>query len=698
MELYRGIVCVTYDELTSDKDGEPVMKLGTLNARLYHDPALRVSEGGGLGRCARIDYYRLRECYRKRFEAKYGDPGKRIEEMRLREETALVMDEEARRFYEDYRYDKRGEETSLPDRLIEQYTVNASVLNRLIGILDARSMYRKACNGRTTGLTDTIGDVYERMREAYGHTLPANLRRLRDRIAEYRHDGYAALISGKVGNSNTAILTGDAARYVVALRRSSVPVYTVAQIFEKYNSEAPSRGWKRLRSIESLRGYLDSPEVEPLWYDAVHGELAAHQRYSRKNRTEMPSMRDSLWYGDGTKLNLYYRAWVDGKGWEARTLQVYEVMDAYSEMLLGYHISEHEDYEAQYHAYRMAIQVSGHKPYELVHDNQGGHKKIGDFLDRLVSHVHRPTAPHSGQSKTIESVFGRFQMQVLHKDWRFTGQNITAKRSTSRANIERIRANIDKLYTLEELKEAYSRARQEWNEGAHHATGISRAQMYATSENPETQTVTVHDMVDMFWLTTDKPSTYTDSGLRITIRKREHRYEVYGADGMPDHAFLRSNRGRKFYTKYDPYDPSSVRLYTMDVDGSLRFARIAQPYFVIHRNIQEQEAGERRFIAGNIRANTEDRIIRQIEGRTIEREYGTGMEQQGLSRPRMTGVAGQAALEREIEREVKRRTRKYSMDPEQLSAGRIGKEISNMVFDPLDGRIMVEQRKVAGKL
>ena len=130
MELYRGIVCVTYDELTSDKDGEPVMKLGTLNARLYHDPALRVSEGGGLGRCARIDYYRLRECYRKRFEAKYGDPGKRIEEMRLREETALVMDEEARRFYEDYRYDKRGEETSLPDRAVYRQRLGAQPPHR----------------------------------------------------------------------------------------------------------------------------------------------------------------------------------------------------------------------------------------------------------------------------------------------------------------------------------------------------------------------------------------------------------------------------------------------------------------------------------------------------------------------------------------------------------------------------------------
>ena len=373
-------------------------------------------------------------------------------------------------------------------------------------------------------------------------------------------------------------------------------------------------------------------------------------------------------------------------------------MDAYSEVLLGYHISENEDYEAQYHAYRMAIQVSGHKPYELVHDNQGGHKKIGAFLDRLVSRVHRPTAPYSGQSKTIESVFGRFQAQVLHKDWRFTGQNITAKKSSSRANLERIRANADKLYTLEELKEAYSKARKEWNEGVHHATGESRLSMYEGSINPETQEVTVPDMVDMFWLTTEKPSTYTDNGLNITIKRKNYRYEVYDEAGMPDHEFLRNNRGRRFYAKYDPYDPCSVRLYTMDADGGMRFVRIARPYFVIHRNIQEQTAGERAFITANIKANEADRIRRQIEGRVIEREHGTAMEQQGLRRPKMAGLSGAEKAEREIEREVKRRTRKYAADPEQLSPGRITKAISNMVFDPADGGIRFDERKVAGKL
>ena len=46
--------------------------------------------------------------------------------------------------------------------------------------------------------------------------------------------------------------------------------------------------------------------------------------------------------------------------------------------------------------------------------DQGGHKKANSsgMLDKIC-HIHRTTAPYNGASKTIESVFGRFQQQVL---------------------------------------------------------------------------------------------------------------------------------------------------------------------------------------------------------------------------------------------------------------------------------------------
>lgn len=75
--------------------------------------------------------------------------------------------------------------------------------------------------------------------------------------------------------------------------------------------------------------------------------------------------------------------------------------------------------------------------------------------------------PHNGQSKSIESAFGRFQQQVLRKLYNFTGQNITAKKLSSRVNIDLVMANIDQLPTLEELKQQYADCREEWNSMQH---------------------------------------------------------------------------------------------------------------------------------------------------------------------------------------------------------------------------------------
>ena len=625
MEYYKKTLCVTYQELTCGDD--PVITRGALDKQLQRGTIERSHRGGGEGSRAQIIYSSLPDKYQKRFVAKYGDPEQKlIREMIM---SKVKKDENAELFFEEYRYDKNGEQVPLPERIQAEYVWNASVLNALISELDTLRPKRNMLGG-SRNVWETLLARVEEWRGEYAHTLPGSEGRLKSLVNQYRPQNYAVLVSGKYGNSNTLKIEEEAGRYLVALKRSRVPVYTDMQIFEEYNRVAPERGWKPLKSPRSLREWLNSPRIEPLWYDAVHGEMKAHQRYGRKHKTELPSRRDSLWYGDGTKLNLYYK---DEHG-NVRTIGVYEVMDAYSEVLLGFHISENENYEAQYHAYRMALQTSGHKPYELVHDNQGGHKKLERVSDGLlakISHIHRPTAPYSGQSKTIESAFGRFQSQVLHKDWRFTGQNITTKKASSRPNLEFIEANKDKLYTLAELKAKYVEARREWNEMKHPATGISRIGMYNTSVNEETEAVTARDMVDIFWVMTSRPSTFTSSGIEVTIGGKSRTYEVYSSPGVPDHEWRRRNTYKQFYVKYDPYDFGSVRLYWKDKGGEFRFERVAEPYMVIHRAIQDQGEGQRAGPRGTsggcqgnrVRARGGSRTARSEHSET-ERYYGRG--------------------------------------------------------------------------
>lgn len=665
MEYYNKILCVTFAELTGGRD--PVMKANTLKCNVQRCNIACARRGGGEGTQALYVWSSIPEKYRRRFVATYGDPEEKMREAMTK--ASIKIDAKAREFYEAYTYmDKDGQERHLTEKMIEEYTINASVLGELEKMAARRQAIRSSLNAPMSGAWDLILDSSERMRESYGHTLPGTLARLKTRLKAWKTDGYQSVVSGKLGNSSALKITGDFLKLIVALKRSKVPVYTDAQLFEKANEIAEERGWKPIRSLSGMKKWLNSPAVEPLWYDAVYGEQAARQRYGRKHKTALPTRRDTLWYGDGTKLNLYYR---DEQG-KVRTTQVYEVIDAMSEVLLGYCISDTEDYEAQYHAYRMAIQKSGHKPYEIVYDNQGGHKKLdSDGFIGKICRVHRPTQPYNGESKTIESVFGRFQAQVLHKDWRFTGQNVTAKKASSRPNVEFIEANKDSLYTLEELKDAYAAARKEWNEGVHPATGERRIDMYEKSVNEETQEVTLHDMVDMFWVFTKRMATFTDQGLQVTIKGEKRQYEVCSSPGVPDHEWRRKHTYERFIVAYDPYDFASIRLYTKGTDGSLRFERTAEPYILIHRALQDQQGtDDAKFIRQEQEANLQDRIERTVAGRTIAAEHGTDAEQQGLHSPKLKGTT--AAVQRQIDHRMER----YSQPPEQYQLGRHTKSLS----------------------
>lgn len=644
MEYHNKMLCVTCEELIGGDN--PIMKKGTLYSNLYRKNIVGVNRGGGEGGYALYSYDSMPDKYKKKFVAKYGDPREVIREREMRER--IKFDDTARAWYQQYEYTKsNGDRTKLTPEQIEEYTVNASVLNELLKMKNERRAMMSSLNARATEVWLLVLENSERLREVYKHTLPTSESGLQKRIRAYEKEGYTSLVSKKLGNINTVKLTEEGGRLVIALKRSHTPRYSDEQLFDKYNELAVFHGWKPLKSVRTLQLWLNSAAVQPLWWDAVHGEQSARQKFGRKQKTELPKKRDSLWYGDGTKLNLYYRA-EDGK---VRTTGVYEVVDSMSEVLLGYYISDTEDYNAQYHAYRMAIQRSGHRPYEIVHDNQGGHKKLSSkkrsekmedksFLDRIC-HIHRPTKPYNGESKTIESIFGRFQAQILARYYNFTGQNVMAKKETSRPNMEMIAANKDKLPTYQELCELYARCREEWNEMQHPKLDGRRIELYENSVNEETDVVGPYEMQDMFWVMSDKPVTFTDSGIKMTINKQTYQWEVFAEENgqlVPDLEWRSRYTWAKFYVQYDPDDKTSVNLYEIDKAGRRHFCRVARPYWSIHRAMQEQSAEEKARIHAELNRNEQVRVERVVAGRKIAYSHGTDPEQNGLYYPKPKGM------------------------------------------------------------
>ena len=679
MEYLGNIIAVTVDDLTNEEGGGAVMTYANyLNLTSRRKVLIVVRPGKGLDHPALIDYASLPDRFKARFVAKYGDP----EEMLSRDRDALKADAAARAYYEEY---ELADGSRIKSDKIDEYVLNASVLGRLLELINLQRSRRNMSGNRTPLCWDAIYDSCEDLRKRYGHTLPKNAARLREKLRQYKDRGYECLVSGKLTNANAVKITGEAGRQIIALKRCKTPVYTNAQLFVKFNEIAAAKGWKPLRSESALTAFLSRPEVEIQWKGAAMGDKESKRLFVRQNATILPTRRDTLWYGDGTKLNLYYKVFSGGE-WKPASLQVFEVIDAASEVFLGYNISTAENFESMYEAYRNAIEFSGHLPEELVYDNQGGTKRedAGAWLKKIAT-LSRPTQPYNAQSKTIESIFGRFQSQVLHQYWHFTGGNITDRADRSKADVDFVMTNIAKLPTYKELVELYPKLREQWNAMPHpkHA-GMSRMQYYLSAEAVNAKSTEVNAAVlrDLFWIRASKPCTFTAYGLVINIKGQRYQYEVLNAEGMPDLEWRAKNTRRQFYVSYDPHDMGTVRLYTKDNYG-YQFVTEAKPYLQVHRALSDQTEEERSFIRRMEEAVKADRVKRDLEGIALDLEFGVAPEQYGLRRPKLKGItdktyerladaqaAAAAAADAEPEPQVYPTT-----------VGQMDKAVSNMTYD-----------------
>jgi hypothetical protein len=650
-EYHNNILCI---------QGGWLIEVGVLTTCLYkqltHRKHLLIERRGGNGRTALIQFDTMRQDIKQKVIELTGNPYELHKNRAFIE--SIVRDQEAIKFFNSFRYTLQNELTALPEETKEQYVIEASIFNAIDLWVQTRKGQLKIMGGSQKNIWDKVTEIVSSLPlSEYPHKLPLSSRKLSDKFKAYKKDGYQILIHKNFGNVNSEKINEN--MKVWALSRWADQVNrctTFTQLLLEYNQVASKKGYSTLKSEETLRNYLD--KHEHLWYASRMGELKAKERFSYAHKTALPAVRDSLWYSDGTKMNLYY---LDDNG-KMATCYVYEVMDAYSECFLGFHVSKSEDYEAQFMAYKMAIQVSGHKPYEIKFDNQGGHGKLktGNYLNK-IARIAVKTKPYNGKSKTIESAFGRFQQQVMAKKWFFTGQNITAKAEKSRANMEFILANVQNLPSLKEAIEAYKECREEWMSMCHPKTGVPRNEMYRNSVNPETPEISILEMVDLFWVEREKPIMVTSSGIEFTEKKERYSYMVNREDGLPDTKWLRENIDNKFVVKFNPDDMSMIYLYESDALG-LRFVTEAYTKVVVQRSAQFQTPEGLSFVRQVQNQENEDRLSVSIYMDELQKQEGRQPEQHGLNTPHLKGIQN------------KRKTKK-----KQAEIGEYTKEISNIV-------------------
>jgi len=665
-EFYNDTLCVESSWLID-------RKIFNRNNYHYHASAgnINVIRRGCRSVKALIEFESIPDRIKSKIVQIAGDPYKKTKHIVFTD--YLNTNLEAQKYFQNY---VTNDDKALPEKNINEYTANASILTTIDVMINNKLAKRRALGVAKTQVWQKMAKVVSELTfNQWPHSLPSNHRRLKQKYNQFKTEGFDSLVHGNFCNKNSEKINDNAKMWLVSRWADQVnKIANTMQLFAEYNKLAKDEGWKKLKSEQTIYNYLHQEDIKPLWYGHRFGEVTAKEKYTMHLKTKMPSQRDSLWYSDGTKLNYYYQ---DENG-KMQTCQVYEVIDTFSEVLLGYHISKTEDYEAQYFAYKMAAKTSGHRPYQIGFDGQGGHKKLqsGEFLTKLAR-LSIKTQPYNGKSKTIESIFGRFQQQFLKRDWFFTGQNITTKKQESKANMEFILANQRDLPSLDEIKATYAKRRKEWNEATHHKTGKPRISMYLESTNAEAPELSMFDMVDLFWILRDKPVTYNASGLSFTEKGAKYEYLVYDEDRRADMNFHRKSIDKKFHIKFDPEDMTMIYLYE-DTPLGLRFVTAAETKVEVSRARQEITEFEEDFLRDIIQRNKDLRVDMRNATEDILEAHGGAAHQQGLRSPNIKGVESSR-------RQKSKLNKPKPVKKKELELAQFQKEVSNSdEYDPYD--------------
>lgn len=128
----------------------------------------------------------------------FGEPAKKVQQSWF--EKHYRRDAEAHEHYMTYRLDGGR---ALPDEIVDEYTINASVLNAADKIYNNRYALRRSMRGQVKDVWSIVAAECNRFRDIQPHTLPMNDKSLRRKLREYKKYGYDYLIHKNYCNANS---------------------------------------------------------------------------------------------------------------------------------------------------------------------------------------------------------------------------------------------------------------------------------------------------------------------------------------------------------------------------------------------------------------------------------------------------------------------------------------------------------------
>ncbi len=498
MEYYNNRWCISMRELVD----------GGIVSRSNYDNLIKrgkievVRQGKGAGNYALIAVDSLPSKLRTMVEERYpGGADARLEAWIC---GNYEEDQGAASFFADR---SRAGVSLTPQKRVE-YTVNASVLNTCI------KLYNRAATSQRL-----FGDSYDwgRMaraisilRDRFGHTLPASAMRFRKKVAEYRRDGYASLISGKYGNQHARLLTRNEEKVIEGLavldnKPWNTSVREMYEMFvcgdlevydpetgelldpERYAREKDGDLW--VPSESTIGSYLNRPAVKL----RISRMLKPRMSFYHEDMPHVHRHNGSYSLSQVTMDDVDLSRRMSGNEY----VHAYYAYDMVSQCVIGASYSRKKDNSLIEDCFRDMFRLIRQRHWGMplgveVENHLMSRYRDGLLKEGAIFSTVRFCAPQNSQDKYAEPLNGAKKRSIIHKNHagigRFYGKG-KWKVYQEKVSDETNQMWLDKrYYTFEELVADDRADNREWNNSPHpdqgRYPGMSRWEVLIANINP----------------------------------------------------------------------------------------------------------------------------------------------------------------------------------------------------------------------
>lgn len=604
MEYYGKILCISYKDLTYDdrpvirEDGKadysksralrghhpsmlsmeelaPIMSVPNYKKLAARKEINVVRPGKGLGSYALVEIATMPLRFQERIKLKYGDMKEDV--IRNWLGSHYHIDAKAREFYTRFRFDNGD---ALPPEHIQEYTVNASVIEAVMRAMEDATFMRKAMKAEPVNWGELAGAISYYQAE-FGHTLPVSSNRFKKRVNDFKANGYESLISRKFMNQNRRKVTYDIERLLLSIDAQPEQPFNTT-VWEQYNLFVQGElelydpetgevlnpadftdkdGNPLVLSPATVANYLNNPKNK-----ALRGKL--HMSQWDFNNAYRPYHLRSIGEYSLSKVSLddrdLPRPMKDGN-----RVKAYYAYDVVSGAVVGYAYNRYKTTELFLDCMRNMFQTLDRNGMYIPAELEVEHHLVSDFADGLmqagtVFPLIRWCNPGNSREKRAEHK-NREKKYGVEKRTQVGIGRWYAKLEANRPKEEKVYDEKNntykvKTYSYEELVADDIRAIETFNAQPHpnqkRYPGMSRWDVLCAHQNPNLAP----------W---DKAVLYRFIGqhTETTIRQNTYCTVMYNQYGLPSPEIIEKLEPRNY--KVDAY-------YLPDADGTINEVYIYQ--------------------------------------------------------------------------------------------------------------------------